>query len=203
MLKRFKRLIAKKENKMQTQLGPRVATIDDKPKVMTQHVFCGVDQSNTLEHYLSTHTRVDHRKVTDRHTFNLKEMQEAFKFIQSLKGKNKFELKTMEEAKIEAEAVLVSKVNEINILLNDYDNEIEAKAQERMRGIEIAGIRYKEKIRPAFEKLFKELDALKSIPGFNGANDLIDYDLRKPLERIRYKLKLNEVMTHHKTQSKQ
>jgi len=182
---------------METKSAPRVTTIDNKPKVVRQHVFCGVDQSSTLEHYLSTCTRVDHRKVTDNHTFNLKEMQEAFNFIQSLKGKNKFELKTMEVAKAEAEAVLVAKVNEINILLNDYDNVKEAKAQERKRGIEIAGVRYKEKIRPVLEKLFKELDELKSIPGFKGVDDLISYELRKPLEDIRWRLNSNEIMAHH------
>ena len=184
MLKKFKRLITKKENKMQTSLGPKIATIADKPKVMTQHVFCGVAQSDTLEHYLRTHTRVDHRKVTDKSSFNLKEMQEAFNFIQSLKGKNKFELKTMEEAKADATAVLVDKVNEINILLNDYDNVKEAKAQEHKRGIEIAGIRYKERIRPILVKLFKELDELKSIAGFNGVDDLISHELRKPFKDI-------------------
>ena len=200
MLKRFKRLIAKKENKMQTSLGPEIATIADKPKVMTQHVFCGVDQSDTLEHYLSRHTRADHRKVTDKHTFNLKEMQEAFNFIRSLKGKNKFELKAVESAKAEAEAVLGGKVNEINILLRDHDLMKEAKAQELKRGVEIAGIRYKEKIRPALERLFKELDELKTIPGFNGVDDLIISELRKPFEDIRWRLNSNVIMAYHKHQ---
>lgn len=200
MLKKIRRLINKKGKDMETKSAPTVSTIDDKSKVITQHVSCGVDQSSTLEHYLSTHTRADHRKVTDNHTFNLKEMQEAFSFIQSLKDKNKFELKTMEEAKTEAEAVLIAKVNEINILLNDYDNVKEAKAQERKRGIEIAGIRYKEKIRPTLEKLFKDLDELNSIGGFNGVSDLISYELRKPLEDIRQRLNRNEIMLHHKHQ---
>ena len=200
MLKKFRRLINQKGKDMETKSAPRVTTIDNKPKVVKQHVFCGVDKSNTLEHYLETHTRVDHRKVTNNHTFNLKDMQEAFHFIQSLKGKNKYELKTMEEAKAEAEAVLVAKVNEINILLNDYDSVEKAKAQECERGIEIAGIRYKGKIRPTLEKLFKELDELISIPGFNGMNDLVGHEIRKPLEDIRRKLNRNEIMAHHKHQ---
>ena len=202
MLKRFNQFINPKGKNMETQSAPRVTTIDDKPKVMKQHVFCGEDQSKTLEYYLRQHTRIDHRKVTDRHTFNLKEMQEAFRFIQSLKGKNKFELKTNEAAKAEAEAVLTAKVNEINILLKDYDDAKEAKSQERKRGSEIADIRYKERIRPALETLFKELDELKNIPGFKGADDLIYYEIRKPLEAIRQKLNSNMIMSNYKQHQK-
>ncbi len=198
MLKRFKRLITQKGKKMETQSSPRVISIDDKPKVVKQHVLCGVDQSNTFEHYLRTHTRDDHRKVTDKRTSMLKEMQEAFRFIQSLKGKNKFELKTNEAAKAEAEAVLAAKVNEINILLKDYDDVKVAQGQERKRGRELAGVRYQERIRPTLEKLFRELDELNNIPGFKGMDDLISYELRKPLEGIRWRLNSNEIMAHYK-----